>query len=566
MRAARALEIPLFVLAIGMCLAPALRTQSQQSTTSGAESSKGVATKRKDVSREKGFGTHFQTSDRCVACHNGLSTSTGEDISIGLSWQTSMMANSGRDPYWMAGVRREIIDHPSASSAIQDECTICHMPMMRYESKLAGGEGEVFAHLPPDRDKIGDRLANDGVSCSVCHQILGDNLGKRESFVGGFKIDETTPPGQRLEFGPFEVDKGHTTIMRSSATFQPMESSKVIRSSELCATCHTLYTKALNAQGEEIGDLPEQVPYQEWLHSDFKETRTCQSCHMPVVTEETRITNLYGEPRAGFSRHTFVGGNFFMQRLLNRHRGDLSVAALPPAMEGAVNQTIAFLQTQSAKVTIRNVALRGDHMEAEISVENLGGHKLPTAYPSRRVWLHVLLQDRNGRKVFESGAFNANGSISGNDNDADPMRFEPHYTEITNATQVQIYESIMRDSAGKPTTGLLNGIGYIKDNRLLPRGFDKKTAESDIAVHGEAQADADFTAGGDTIRYAIPTGSGQGPFQIQVELWYQPISFRWAMNLKPYDAMEPKRFVEYYEEAASGSGVLLAHASAATAP
>jgi len=46
----------------------------------------------------------FQTSDRCVACHNGLTTKSGEDISIGLDWRPSMMANSSRDPYWQASV------------------------------------------------------------------------------------------------------------------------------------------------------------------------------------------------------------------------------------------------------------------------------------------------------------------------------------------------------------------------------------------------------------------------------------------------------------------------------
>ena len=68
--------------------------------------------------------------------------------------------------------------------------------MMRYEAKLAGGEGEAFAHLPPDLSKLGDRLADDGVSCTVCHQITDQNLGKRESFVGGFKIDEKTAAGR----------------------------------------------------------------------------------------------------------------------------------------------------------------------------------------------------------------------------------------------------------------------------------------------------------------------------------------------------------------------------------
>src|SRR5262245_66259498 len=52
----------------------------------------------------------FQTSDRCFACHNTLSTSAGEDISIGFAWRPTMMANSARDPYWQAGVRRESID------------------------------------------------------------------------------------------------------------------------------------------------------------------------------------------------------------------------------------------------------------------------------------------------------------------------------------------------------------------------------------------------------------------------------------------------------------------------
>jgi hypothetical protein len=533
------------VIAIALLAVPEARSQQARS-----------------IYANKSYGTHFQTSDRCVACHNGLTTPGGEDISIGISWRTSMMANSGRDPYWMAGVRRETIDHPPAAKAIQDECTICHMPMMRYEAKLAGGEGEVFAHLPPDPGKLADRLSTDGVSCSLCHQITGEGLGTRASYVGGFKIDTNLGPGERHEFGPFEIDMGHTTIMRTSATFQPKENKQVIRSSELCATCHTLLTKAMDAQGNVIGELPEQVPYQEWQHSEYKDTKSCQACHMPVVTEQVPITAVFGEPREGFSRHTFVGGNFFMQRLLGRFRNDLAVTAPPQELDAAANRTIANLQSEAAKVAIESAEIRNGRLEAAISVENLGGHKLPTAYPSRRVWLHVTVRDRDGKAVFESGALHADGSIQGNDNDADATRFEPHYTEITNPDQVQIYESVMVGANGMPTTGLLTALRYVKDNRLLPRGFDKRTADAEIAVHGEAEGDPDFTAGGDRIRYAVAVGAAQGPFQIEAELWYQPIAFRWAMNLKPYDAAEPKRFVGYYESMASGSGVMLAHASA----
>jgi hypothetical protein len=509
------------------------------------------------------YGTHFETSDRCVACHNGLTTATGEDISIGVHWRTSMMANSGRDPYWMASVRRETIDHQNATISIEDECTICHMPMMRYEAKLAARNGEAFAHLPPDPEQLADRLADDGVSCTVCHQIASANLGAPESFVGGFLIDEKARPGERPVYGPFEINKGNATIMHSSSAFRPAE-GKHIRSSELCATCHTLMTKALDAQGAVIGELPEQVPYQEWLHSDYRTTKSCQSCHMPVVTEQARITSVFGEPRDGFARHTFVGGNFFMQRMLNRFRNDLSVAAQPQEMDAAALRTIAHLQSEAATVQVQDVAVRNGRLEAVVSVENLGGHKLPTAYPSRRAWLHVTVRDRSGRAVFESGALNANGSIHGNDNDEDAGRFEPHHADITRADEVQIYESVMAGADGRVTTGLLTALRFVKDNRLLPRGFDKRTADKDIAVHGDAESDPDFAGGGDRVRYLVSVNDAPGPFTVDAELWYQPIAYRWAMNLAPYDAPEPRRFIGYYNAMADGSGVRLAHATLRT--
>jgi len=516
----------------------------------------------KDVTKQKGYGEHFQTSDRCVACHNGLKTTTGEDISIGVAWKSTMMANSGRDPYWMAGVRRETIDHPTATKEIEDECSICHMPMMRYEAKLAGEEGQVFAHLSPKPNRLDDKLAADGVSCSVCHQITGENLGTRASFVGGFKIDEKTPAGQRHEYGPYSITPGRTTIMHSSSTFEPVENSKVIASSELCATCHTLITRALSPDGKVIGEFPEQVPYQEWLHSDYRTMRSCQSCHMPVVEEDVAPSSVFGQPRPDFARHTFVGGNFFMQRMLNAYRAELNVPSLPQELDAASNRTIEHLRSQAATVSIQDIEQHNERIEATIVASNLGGHKLPTAYPSRRAWLHVVLRDHNGKVIFESGALRSNGSIAGNDNDEDATKFEPHHREITSEEQVQVYESIMVDSDGKPTTGLLRAVRYIKDNRLLPRGFDKGSAEPDVGVYGEAARDDNFAAGGDRVRYSMATNGAEGPFQIEGELWYQPIGYRWAMNLKTYDAMEPRRFVGYFETMAPGSGVVLARATA----
>ena len=113
-------------------------------------------------------------------------------------------------------------------------------------------------------------------------------------------------------------------------------------------------------------------------------------------------------------------------------------------------------------------------LQMDVSVENLTGHKFPTAYPSRRAWLHVVVRDRGGRTVFESGALNADGSIQGNDNDENAARFEPHYREIKSSDEVQIYEPILKDADGHVTTGLSNAVGYLKDNRLLPRAFKNR--------------------------------------------------------------------------------------------
>jgi len=507
----------------------------------------------------------FATSDQCLACHNGLRTPSGEDVSIGTSWRASMMANSSRDPYWQAGVRREVLDHPAAAQEIQDGCATCHMPMSRTEARLNGSHGRVFDHLPVtrERDRI-DRLAHDGVACSMCHQITDQNLGTPASFTGGYVVTvprdrRTAAPGEgRPVFGPFKIERGMTTIMRSATGFQPTEALH-IRQSEICGTCHTLVTKALGPKGEVTGELPEQMPFHEWKHSAFAaEQRSCQSCHMPVVEEDTPIASVLGAPRKGLARHTFVGGNFFMQRMLGRYRGDLGVIATAMDLETSHKATVDNLQKSTAELSIDRTERSGGRLIVDVRVRNLTGHKLPTGYPSRRVWLHVTVRDRNGRVVFESGAVRPNGAISGNDNDEDAMAVESHHAEIRTPDQVQIYESVMADPAGRPTTGLLTGVRYLKDNRLVPRGFEKSNADPWIAVIGAAAQDADFADASDRTRYVIDVNQPDGPFQIDAELRFQVIGFRWADNLRTYKAEETTRFVGYYDSMASSSSELVA--------
>jgi hypothetical protein len=509
----------------------------------------------------------FAASERCLACHNGMTTRSGEDVSIGFAWRGSIMANAARDPYWQAAVRREIIDHPQSSATIQDECSACHMPMMRFQARVAGREGEIFSHLGGGpRGGAADPLAIDGVSCALCHQL--QNGGPALEHDGEFRIDLTRAWGDRLVFGPYEVPPPRARVMHSAVEFVPARATN-LELSELCSTCHTLYTTPLvtSAPGggaPQAPRFPEQTPYLEWRASAFAREKTCQACHMTFVPEPVPASSVLGPAREHFARHGFQGANFFMLGMLERYRAELDVTALPQELSLSRQRTLELLRTGAATLALSRAELRGVELEAEVAVTNTSGHKLPTAYPSRRAWLRFVVRDGGGRVLFSSGDLRADGSIEGNDNDRDPLAFEPHHQIIETPEEVQIYESIMLDSRGQVTTGLLSAVRYGKDNRLLPRGFDKATAAADYAVEGEARDDPDFQGGGDRVVYRVrlPAGAAR-PLRVDVELLYQPIAFRWAHNLEPYgSAPEPARFVGYYQAMATGSATTLATASA----
>jgi hypothetical protein len=345
----------------------------------------------------------------------------------------------------------------------------------------------------------------------------------------------------------------------STAGYLPVHSEH-IRDSALCGSCHTLYTDPIVPAGVKLPRFPEQMPYLEWEHSDFAKKQTCQQCHMPEVKEPTPVTALYGQMRDGARRHVFVGANFLIAGMLSDHRDELAVEALPDELKAASARTKEFLQTQAAKVTIERVNSTSGRVEFDVIAENLSGHKLPTAYPSRRAWLHVLVKDADGNVVFESGKLRKDGSIVGNANDDDPTKFEPHYREITRQDEVEIFEPILEDWQGKVTTGILSAARYAKDNRLLPAGFEKSSASGDIKVVGDAAQDPEFTDRGSKVHYVIPSSTGQ--LRITAELYYQPVGYRWAHNLALYKDSEPQRMVKYFEGAASSSAIVLATASA----
>jgi hypothetical protein len=488
----------------------------------------------------------FSGAGACAACHSNMVDETGQDVSLDADWRASMMGNSTRDPYWKASVRKELLANPALEEEVNSACTVCHAPMAHTSDAAAGTKPHLFdtGYLDPNSHQHAAAL--DGVSCALCHQITDANLGTQASYSGGYVVETQKPRGEREVYGPYVVDPPQLSVMQAASGFLPVQGLHMSKA-EFCATCHMLYTPVVDAQGKIVGEFPEQMVYQEWKASSVSAKDTCQTCHMPVAKGNVRLSSTGGPLRGPFNRHEFVGGNAYMLGLLGTFGQELGVTASGMQMEASRQRTVDYLQAATGSIAVQQATLDAATLTADIAVRNAAGHKFPTSYPSRRAWIHLIVTDAAGRVVFESGAFDARGAIAGNDNDLDPARFEPHYTEITAPDQVQIYEAVIHNTEGQVTTTLLRAASLVKDNRLLPAGFDKASASADIAVRGEAANDADFSAGGDGVRYVIDLGQARGPFTLSAELLYQSIGFRWAENLRAFQGQETADFLRFVE-------------------
>jgi hypothetical protein len=476
-----------------------------------------------------------------------MESDSGEDISLDYTWRGSMKANSARDPYFLATVRSEINEFPDLAATIEDKCATCHMPMARVMGAETDEPVRIYGEqgfLNPESDL--HLFAVDGVSCALCHQIQETGLGNDSSYSGGFVIDTVTQKPDRKIFGPYTADAAEASLMQSSSGFVPVKTEHLSRAA-LCATCHTLYTPYIDSSGNIAGEFPEQMPFFEWFYSDFRRTQTCQDCHMPEVDGGVRISNLSQTLRSPFSKHSFVGGNAYMLGILDKFGDELGVTASTEHFEAAIARTMDQLQNNTAQIELTDTQLLGNRLIADVAITNLAGHKFPTGFPARRTWIHVRLEDAAGSLLFESGGFTDDGRIIGNANDEDPTEYEPHYDGIIQTDQVQIYEAILRDTENRVTTRLLRAAGYLKDNRLIPSGFEKGAPYEDIAVRGRARDDVNFIDGTDQIQYSMAFDTTEGPLNLTIELLYQSVGYRWAENLRGLEGEEITRFSRYYD-------------------
>jgi hypothetical protein len=486
-----------------------------------------------------GTSTLFSGSGNCILCHqsNGSAmTWNGIDVSPITYWRSTMMGNASKDPLWRAMVAEEVHNFPQHQELIESTCLKCHSPLGYTQAIYNGQTGYSMAELKQDP------LANDGVSCTACHQIKPDNFGTQQSYSGNYII-----AADSILYGPYE--NSDTTLMWAIIGYKSQFSPHV-NQSELCATCHTLFTPTLDEQGNIVGSFPEQTPYIEWKNSVYpSQDIQCQDCHMPKIYDPIKISGMGSFPdRTPFWRHTFVGGNFYMQNLLKNNIDSLGLTAEPEHFDSTSSRTEYSLKERSIELTA-STSYQNDLLEVKLYIKNLTGHKIPTGIPFRRMWIHLKVEQGVGNVVFESGEWDGTGKIFDYNSD-----YEPHYDLINSEDQVQVYEGVFVNTEQQVTYTLLRAAEYIKDNRLPPQGFTTNSVSYDtVKIVGDAVDDTNFNrygmyqgSGGDSVTYLIPTLPNT-EYRITAEVCYQTVKTQLVDHIRPINNGDINRFVSMYD-------------------
>lgn len=516
----------------------------------------------------------FTNAASCGNCHKASSdgsgvmrlprTAAGEDISPWALWGHSLKAQAWADPYFQAVVEDQSEEFPDFAGDIQDKCLSCHSPMAHSDAHDTGLglstaacplNGECYTFESSQQQDH----AREGVSCSLCHQMVSEESVEPGS--GNYLVPAADEPDAWLIKGPFE-----NPIVKPMAINTPysVTHSDYLSSSEHCASCHELDTPAFDVNtgypAEPAIKFREQATYSEWRNSNYAEgaaqERSCQGCHMASPDDyETAIAlmpsgfpNPNWPQRSPFSTHANAGGNTYVLGLLKTWREELGIAGstTEEGFDQAIAQGRAIL-AQAAAIAVTSQGIESGQLQLAVRITNNSGHKLPTGYPSRRMWLQLTVTDAAGKRVFESGKPDEQGYLAVDSRYTSPACvenakrddfvneacFEPHRNQISGQDQVALFETVMADTNRHVTYSLLNGAGYLKDNRLPPAGFTSTSTEYDPAsgTAGAALSDPDFNreqgvegSGSDIVHYRIKLGdTAGGQFNIEARLWFQSI-------------------------------------------
>lgn len=356
-------------------------------------------------------------------------------------WNGSMHSNAFKDPVYQALWALA----EKADPKMHNHCGTCHTPV---------GITTKTVEFHPDEGLhgkfTGPPMAEQGVSCDVCHTISGTNLEKTAVLEHGNASFIVSPGSVK-----------RATLVDAKSPYHETEYSEHHSKSDFCGNCHNIFHPGNN--------FPIERTYDEWKYSIYAQNDIqCQDCHMVPVAVATQVADTLKPPEElndpsleGFAalggkwrkvvhRHEFVGGNAVVTAVLNAGKdGEAKHEDL--GRDSNYQEAIKRLQSvASLKFYIEN---REDHLHRlKVKVTNeRAGHNLPTSLTEvRQVWLEVVVKDDKGRELLRSGTLTPENAL-------------PKDTVIFNAHAV--------DENGQDTIFPWEIVRFVDINTIPPKGY-----------------------------------------------------------------------------------------------
>jgi hypothetical protein len=371
----------------------------------------------------------FIGPDTCAGCH----------YEIFEQWSNSMHNLAHKDPVYnrVANfLRQGLFDQGEIDEA--ESCVKCHTPV----GVITGFPEK----LSDDLSKTPE-IAAHGIQCDYCHSAVD--------------VQKMFNNGLVLEPGYGEDDPGikHGPFDDAEPDFHEAVYSPLHESAELCGTCHDVKHVTFGT------DL--ETTYTEWKNSPYNsddpdERITCQGCHMyqrpgvPATATTERPENPgaaadYSMERPHIFTHYFVGAN----------------SGVPASFGDSEKPDMAKARLQHAAnldLDLSNL----DKKQLGIIVSNTGaGHSLPTGLADmRQMWLEVIIQDKNGNRIFDTGIL-------------DDKKELPENTLI--------YRTVFGDGKGNPVLNLAKAREVLHDNRIPAKGQAREMITLDRALEKESE-------------------------------------------------------------------------------
>ena len=493
------------------------------------------------------------------------STPAGEDVSIGATWRSTMMANSARDPYWQAAcaARPSIIRRMPRRFRTNAPRATCRWRSRSRARRAARARCSRIcrSRARSARLRSGSPPTASPAPCAIRSRPTGSararastaNFVLRPTPADGARVDLRTVPDRRRPDDDHAL--GERLRAGGGAAHQAVGAVRHVPHAHHAGARTERRGDRIAARADELSGVAAQ-------RLQHAKQRSCQSCHMPAAPGPIR--SLGARRRA---RHAGAARVRRRQRLHGAAAEPLSHRARRRGAAGRARGHRAGDRSASCSRTRRRSTLSAPRSRAgtlAFDVDDSESHR-PQVPDRVSVPPRVAARHGEGRDAARPSSNPARSTTRRRDSRQRQRRGRRRGSSRTTTRSRSPIRcrSTSRSSAtsrGVPTTGLLTATQYLKDNRLLPRGFDKATAAAEIGVYGSASArsrtsPAAAIAFATAIRVsrerAVHRRRGAAIPVDRLSLGAQPRALR-----RP----EPKRFVSYYTDTSAGSSVVIATA------